>query len=160
MLKQLALAALLAAGLATAGSAAEPNLEAMIAGAKQEGALIWYTGSERGPAEILLNAFQKKYPFIRAQMVRASSSELANRVEAALAANRLQADVFEFSLAYLTASLQDRNEIMQFDSAEYAAYPPEFSKNGYWAATGLVSIIIISTRMPSKLQTSPRAGPI
>ncbi len=142
-MKKLLVGAALALTIVSHGYAADPSLDDIVAGAKKEGHLVWYTGSERDPAQAMLDAFQKKYPFVKAEMVRASSAELANRVEAELASNRLQGDVFEYSLIYLTKSLESRGEIMQFDPPEYAAYPKEYSSPGLWAATGLSSILIM-----------------
>ena len=55
--------------------------------------------------------------------MRASSSKLATRLDAEIAANRVQGDVFELSLLYLTTSLQQRGELLRYDSPQYAAYP-------------------------------------
>ena len=85
MLKRILWGVLLFMGVSTMAHAADQSLDDIIAGAKAEGSLVWYTGSERDPAQAMLTAFQKKYPFIKAEMVRASSAELANRVEAELA---------------------------------------------------------------------------
>ena len=115
----------------------------VIDAAKKEGKLVFYTGIERGPAEALTNAFQKKYPFVAAEMVRASSSKLATRLDAEIDANRVEADVFEYSLLYLTTSLQQRGEILQYQSPEYAAYPKDYAAPGFWAATGVSSVIIM-----------------
>jgi iron(III) transport system substrate-binding protein len=117
--------------------------QAVIAGAKKEAKLVIYTGVERAAAQIVVNAFAKKYPFIAAETVRASSSKLATRLDAEIEANRVQGDVIEFSLLYLTTSLQRRGEILQYDSPEYAKYPGEYSAPGYWAASGLSNIIIL-----------------
>jgi iron(III) transport system substrate-binding protein len=137
----LVICALLGSALAvTSAFAADQNV---IDGAKKEGKLVFYTGIERGPAEALTDAFQKKYPFISAEMVRASSSKLATRLDAEIDANRVEADVFEYSLLYLTTSLQQRGEILQYDSPEYANYPKEYSAPGFWAATGVSSVIIM-----------------
>jgi iron(III) transport system substrate-binding protein len=128
------------------GLAAQPAVaadQAVIDAAKKEGKVVFYTGIEREAAQALANGFNKKYPFISAEMVRASSSKLATRLDAEIEANRVQGDVFEFSLLYLTRDLQKRGEILQYDTAEYASYPKEYSESGYWAATGLSSVIIL-----------------
>ena len=116
---------------------------ALIEGAKKEGKLVIYTGVERSAAQNLINEFQKKYPFISAETVRASSSKLATRLDAEIEANRVGGDVFEFSLLYLTKDLQKRGEILKYDSSEYTHYPKAYAEPGYWAATGVSSIIII-----------------
>src|SRR3954452_4012372 len=128
------------------GLAAQPAVaadQAVIDAAKKEGKIVFYTGIEREAAEAIADGFKKKYPFISAEMVRASSSKLATRLDAEIEANRVQGDVFEFSLLYLTTDLQKRGEILKYDSPEYAAYPANYVRKGYWAATGLSSVIIL-----------------
>src|SRR6516225_10273901 len=93
--------------------------QAIIDAAKTEGKLVIYTGIERAAAQALINAFGKKYPFIAAEPVRASSSKIATRLDAEIAADRVQGDFFEFSLLYLTTSLRQRGEILKYDSPEY-----------------------------------------
>ena len=94
-------------GAAISACAAE---QSVIEGAKREGKLVIYTGVERAPAQIVVNAFEKKYPFIAAETVRASSSKLATRLDTEIEANRVGGDVSEFSLLYLTTSLPRRGE--------------------------------------------------
>jgi iron(III) transport system substrate-binding protein len=117
--------------------------DGVIEAARKEGKLVLYTGVERAAAQVVLNAFAKKYPFIAAETVRASSSKIATRLDAEIEANRVQGDIFEFSLLYLTTSLQQRGEILRYDSPEYPKYAPEYSAPGYWAASGLSDIIIL-----------------
>ena len=122
-----------------AGAADQATIDA----ARKEGKLVVYTGVERTAAQALANAFQKKYPFIVAEPVRASSSKIATRLDAEIEADRVQGDVFEFSLLYLTTSLRKRGEILKYDSPEYAHYPASYADPGYWAATGVSSIIML-----------------
>jgi len=135
-----AAALLLALGQA---SAAEPNHAEILAGAQKEAALVWYSGGDRDPTQEMLNGFTKKYPFIKPELVRASSSELATRVEAEIAANRVQGDVFEYSTEYLTTDLDRRGEILEYNSPEYAHFPAPFAKPGHWAASGVSTILIM-----------------
>ena len=127
-------------GLAVPAHADDP---AVVEGAKREGKLVIYTGVERAAAQVVVSAFEKKYPFIAAETVRASSSKLATRLDAEIEANRVQGDLIELSLLYLTTGLRRRGEILQYDSPEYAQYPREYSAPGYWAASGLSNIIIL-----------------
>jgi iron(III) transport system substrate-binding protein len=129
-----------AIGLAAAACAAD---QSVLDGARQEGKLVVYTGIERAAAQAVVNAFQKKYPFVAAETVRASSSKLATRLDAEIAADRVQGDVVEFSLLYLTTSLKQRGELLKYDSPEYAHFPAAYADAGYWAATGVSSIIIL-----------------
>jgi iron(III) transport system substrate-binding protein len=139
-LTALAACAAMVLGLAAPACAAD---QAVLDGARQEGKLVVYTGIERAAAQAVVNAFQKKYPFVAAETVRASSSKLATRLDAEIAADRVQGDVVEFSLLYLTTALKQRGELLRYDSPEYAQFPAAYADPGYWAATGVSSIIIL-----------------
>jgi iron(III) transport system substrate-binding protein len=131
-----------ALGFMAAGPARAAD-QSVIDAANKEGKVVFYTGIERPAAEALIAAFKKKYPSIDAEAVRASSSKLATRLDAEIEANRVEGDVFEFSLTYLTDDLKNRGEILHYDSPEYAAYPAQYKDPGYWAATGISSVIIL-----------------
>src|SRR5262245_12390755 len=142
--RRIAAALVCAAAIAVSGAHRTTATEAsVVEAARKEGRLVVYTGVERAAAQAMVEAFHKKYPFIDAQQVRASSSKLATRLDAEIEANRVGGDVFEYSLLYLTTNLKRRGEILQYDSPEYAAYPKAYSDAGYWAATGLSNIIIL-----------------
>jgi iron(III) transport system substrate-binding protein len=130
----------MAIGLAAPARADDPTV---IEGAKREAKLVIYTGVERAAAQVLVAAFARKYPFIAAETVRASSSKLATRLDAEIEANRVQGDVIEFSLLYLVTALQQRGELLRYDSPEYEAYPKDYAAPGYWAASGVSNIIIL-----------------
>src|SRR5262249_16680389 len=138
-----ALAACTAIAMSLPADDAGATDQAIVDAAKTEGKLVIYTGVERAAAQALVNAFEKKYPFISAEAVRASSSKIATRLDAEIEADRVQGDVFEFSLLYLTTSLRKRGEILKYDSSDYAHYPAAYADPGYWAATGVSSIIIL-----------------
>ena len=137
-----ALAACAAIALTPAAPARAMD-QAVLDGARQEGKLVVYTGIERAAAQAVVNALHKKYPFIAAETVRASSSKLATRLDAEIAADRVQGDVVEFSLLYLTTALKQRGELLKYDTPEYAHFPTAYADPGYWAATGVSSIIIL-----------------
>ena len=139
-----ALALCAAAALCSAAPAARAADQTVIDAAKKEGKLVFYTGIERASAQTIIDGFKKKYPFIAAESIRASSSKLATRLDAEIEANRVQGDVFEFSLLYLTTDLQKRGELLQYDSPEYANFPTTYMARGHWAASGLSSVIIIA----------------
>jgi len=61
-------------------NAQTPSHAALIEGAKKEGKLVWYTSMAIDTSKPLLDAFQKDYPFIKAELVRAGEEQLMNRV--------------------------------------------------------------------------------
>src|SRR5947208_5764347 len=69
---------------------------ALIEAAKKERKVVWYTTLIVTQAiRPLKNAFEKKYPGIELQYVRADESPTAAKIMAEAAAGRMQADVFD-----------------------------------------------------------------
>src|SRR5512132_2030837 len=53
---------------------------ALIEGAKKEGKLVWYTSMAIDTSKPLLDAFEKEYPFIKAELVRLGEEQLVTRI--------------------------------------------------------------------------------
>src|SRR5882757_2785335 len=89
-------AALVVAGLvAMAGplAAADP---ALIAAAKKEGEVVWYTTQIVSQlVRPVTAAFEKKYPGIKVRAIRANATETAVKILNEAKAGRLQADIFD-----------------------------------------------------------------
>ena len=66
----------------------------MIEGAKKEGKLVWYTSMAIDTSKPLLDAFQKEYPFIKSELVRAGEEQLMTRVLGEIRAGRWAVDSF------------------------------------------------------------------
>lgn len=69
----------------------------LIEAAKKEGNLIYYTSSFTEVEQELINVFNKKYPFVRISMVRASGGQLITRIKTEAVSNKLVADVIDHS---------------------------------------------------------------
>src|SRR5919106_4121950 len=52
----------------------------LVESAKKEGRLVWYTSMAIDTSKPLLDAFEKQYPFIKAELVRAGEEQLMNRI--------------------------------------------------------------------------------
>ena len=129
-LSGLALAAALACG--TSLAQAEPKTVAEIAaytgadrqkvledGARREGALtIYSTGTQIQP---LIERFAKKYPFIKVEMPRNSSSDAARLVFEEYSAGVYQVDAFELS-SYGLVPMRAQGFLQPFSSPEAANY--------------------------------------
>ncbi len=64
-------------------------------GAKKEGALMIYTSLDLEESTPLLEAFTKKYPFIRGEIYRASGEEVAQKIITEYRGRKYLADIFE-----------------------------------------------------------------
>ena len=127
-----ALAALL--GLATPATAADP---ALIEAARREGALAWYsTLIVNQITRPLSLAFEKKYPGIKVQYSRATSSDVALKITNEARAGRIQADVFDGSNTIFP--LQDAGLVEPYLVQSARAYPADFrDKAGLWTTMNL-----------------------
>jgi len=52
----------------------------LVEGAKKEGELTWYVSMSLTESKPLLDDFQKKYPFIKGELFRASTEKVMNRI--------------------------------------------------------------------------------
>jgi iron(III) transport system substrate-binding protein len=97
-----------ALGLSVAQAAAQnfgpPEL---IAAAKNEGKLIYYTANFAEVEQEVIREFNKRFPEIRVEMVRAPGGQLITRVKTEAAAGKLSADVVDHSDRALMSELVD-----------------------------------------------------
>src|SRR5215831_3562607 len=106
-------ASLLVAGLTAAAFASpvaaqqEFGSPELIAAAKQEGRLVLYTANFAEVEQEVIKEFNKRFPEIKVEMVRAPGGQLITRVKTEAAANRLTADVIDHSDRSLMKDLVD-----------------------------------------------------
>ena len=79
----------------------------MIAAAKKEGKLVYYTANFAEVEQQVINAFNKRFPEIKVEMVRAPGGQLITRVKTEAAAGKLFADVIDHSDRALMMPLVD-----------------------------------------------------
>jgi iron(III) transport system substrate-binding protein len=104
-----------ALGLATALTlparvrAASPSFGSpeLIDAAKKEGSLVYYTANFTEVEQEVIKAFNKRFPFIKVEMVRAPGGQLITRVKTEAAAGKLAADVVDHSDRGLMLGLVD-----------------------------------------------------
>jgi iron(III) transport system substrate-binding protein len=129
-----AFAAMIAAMIAaTPALGADP---ALIAAAKKEGELTWYTTQIVNQfARPAAEAFQKKYG-VRVNYIRADSNEVTLRLQNEGKAGRVMADVFDGTGA--TAALKAANLVAKYIPESANRLPDRYKdKDGYWVATNL-----------------------
>ena len=79
----------------------------LIAAAKAEGKLVYYTANFAEVEQQVIKAFNKRFPEIKVEMVRAPGGQLITRVKTEAAAGKLIADVVDHSDRALMAELLD-----------------------------------------------------
>lgn len=108
MNKRVVAAAAIAAGLAAGPAAAQEfGPPELIEAAKKEGKLVFYTANFAEPEQEVINAFNKRFPEIKVEMVRAPGGQLITRINTEAAAGKLLADVVNHSDRGLMLQLED-----------------------------------------------------
>jgi ABC-type Fe3+ transport system substrate-binding protein len=127
----LAFAALIASGRAHAADAA------LIAAAKREGEVIWYSTQIISQlVRPVTAAFEKKYPGIKVRSTRANAAETAVKILNESKAGRPQADVTDGTTTVVP--LKQAGYVLQWLPDAAKDYPAELKDpQGYWIANNL-----------------------
>ncbi|MDQ8726349.1 extracellular solute-binding protein [Bradyrhizobium sp. LHD-71] len=103
-----AAASVATAALGARGAAAQEYGPAeLIDAAKKEGKIVYYTADFTEPEQEIIKAFNKRFPFVRVEMVRAPGGQLITRIKTEAAANKLLADVVNHSDRGLMKDIAD-----------------------------------------------------
>lgn len=123
-----------------------PSQPALVEAAKKEGKLVWYTSMAIDTSKPLLDAFQKEYPFIKAELVRAGEEQLMNRITSETRAGRWLFDAVSTSAMSV---LVERRMTAPYVSAERDAFLSEFKDpNGHWTGIFVNNLILgFNTKM-------------
>ena len=98
---------------ATPAQAQEFGSPELIAAAKAEGKLVFYTANFAEVEQQVIKAFNKRFPEIKVEMVRAPGGQLITRVKTEAAAGKLIADVVDHSDRALMQPLADCSRTMR-----------------------------------------------
>jgi len=104
----------------------------LVEGAKKEGKLVWYTSTNVTESKPLLDDFEKVYPFVKGEIVRASGERTLNRIVTEVRANRSEFDIV--TISEVDALIQAKL-LAPYRSPEAKSFIPEFKDpNSYWTA--------------------------
>lgn len=104
-------------------------------GARKEGTVVIYSGMIVNQLlRPLTEAFEKKYPFIKARYWRGDGNQIVVKVLAEMQANALEADIIEGS--GMSGTVGGSKIVLPFYSPLFAALPSEdIAPDSTWAAT-------------------------
>src|SRR5882672_2330827 len=109
--RMMAIAGVAACIVALKGAPAQAQQEfgspELIAAAKAEGRLVFYTANFAEIEQQVIKAFNKRYPEIKVEMVRAPGGQLITRAKTEAAAGKLSADLVDHSDRALMQPLED-----------------------------------------------------
>jgi ABC-type Fe3+ transport system substrate-binding protein len=129
----LLLAPVLAGGAAPA-AAADP---ALVAAARKEGEVIWYTTQIINQlVRPMVAGFEKAYPGIKVSAVRANATDTAIKLLNEGKAGRMQADVFDGTTTVVP--LKEAGLVMKYVPDSAKALPKDYiDADGYWVSTNI-----------------------
>jgi iron(III) transport system substrate-binding protein len=105
---------------------------ALIEGAKKEGEVVFYTSMSISESKPLTDGFEKKYPFVKANLLRASSEKVLHRIITESQAGRWDFDAVALSEVGV---LRQKNLIAPYMSPQRNGYTADFKDpKGYWTA--------------------------
>jgi hypothetical protein len=113
----------LAVVLATPAAAQNFGPPELIAAAKKEGRLVFYTANFAEVEQEVIKAFNKRFPEIKVEMVRAPGGQLITRIKTEAAAGKLSADVVNHSDRGLMLELE--NLFMDYTPPNAGDYLPD-----------------------------------
>jgi iron(III) transport system substrate-binding protein len=122
--------------------------DAIIEGARKEGALVVYTSMSVDQAQRILDVFKARYPFLKPTMFRAVGERLLTKIMTEAQAGKYDFDAVQSaeSQAYF---LKKKNLLQKYVSPETKnIQKPFFDPEGYWAAVYIMpNVIAYNTRM-------------
>ena len=118
--------------IASTGFAAD--LSPLIAKAREEKELVWYTTTSAGDNQAIIAGFTRKYPFLKAQALRTTGEKLRQRVLAEAAAGQFFSDVVSVSGLEMGV-MKSKNLLQPYVPPEAESYPAGAKdRDGYYTA--------------------------
>ncbi|MDP2645155.1 MAG: extracellular solute-binding protein [Desulfobacterales bacterium] len=102
-------------------------------GAKKEKAFVWYTSMNKQWSSVVIKMFEKKYPFLKTNLYRASSEDVVQRYVAEVRGGRGGADALSLGSGEFQ-NLLDEKLLIPYYSPVGKEYPDNFKdvKNKFW----------------------------
>jgi len=122
---------------------------AIIAAAKKEGEVFFYTGKNLATMQGVANAFEAKYPFLKVRITRTSGEKLINRIRTEQLAGKFLFDAVSTAPAPI---LESFNAIQPYCSPEAKAFASQF-RHPTCMWTGIVGnyyVVVYNTKMVAK----------
>lgn len=125
----------------------------LIDGAKKEEGLVWYTSMNVSDSRRLLDAFEKKFPFVKTELFRAGTERTMNRIMTETRAGRWEFDLVSITRTRINILVQHKR-ISPYISPEAKAYSRKFKDPpGHWTAVySLYYVIGYNTQKVSEVE--------
>lgn len=144
------------ATLPLAGARAEgPGIKtgADMAKAEAEGEVLFYTHDGEAGAAGVVEGFNKDYPKIKANYLRAQNGALYNKILSERSAGRFSVDAIQFSEIGTALDFEKRGGFEKYESPQFSAYDKEYLSNppgSYtWTGVTFAGIAYNTDRVPA-----------
>jgi iron(III) transport system substrate-binding protein len=121
-------------------SSARPSAASVLELARREGELWWYTSLPDEPAQDFIRLFTRKHPFLTVRLVRESTFDIIQRIQAEVDNGRVQADVLHVLDVAPFVKLKKQGQILRYESPEERFIPAQYKDPGVWSALRLVAL--------------------
>ncbi len=123
----------------------------LIDGAKKEGTFLWYTALNVKDADMLVKRFEKKFPFVKGEMLRLGSTQLLTKILTETRTGAFRGDVIEIAGA-LGHILKKNGLLGKYVSPEASAYPASMKDpDGTWTSFFFnTHVLVYNTQMVNK----------
>jgi iron(III) transport system substrate-binding protein len=123
----------------------------IVDGAKKEGRLVYYTVLSIPESRALVKAFEKKYPFIKAELFRLEGDKMRSKILTEARAGRHMVDVTSNSITNTGLLMRDKMLQPYQSQARERIWPGLKDRDGYW--TGIyvrLYVIAYNTELVSQ----------
>lgn len=129
----------------------------LVAKAKTEKTLSWYSSTASDDARALISGFNKLYPGLEVRQVRGGSERVLTRLEMEARTGVLLADVIDIN-GFYGGALLERGYWIPYLSPHGKDYPPELKDTkGRWVSTFLLTLVpSFNTRLVAP-ETAPKS---
>jgi iron(III) transport system substrate-binding protein len=131
----------------------------LIDAAKKDGEVVWYTTTSNEDNQAVVNGFNKKYPFVKVQILRTSGEKLRERILTEASAGQHFFDVAVMSGMEL-GLLKSRSLLQPYRSPEAAVYPAgAMEREGYFTGIYARNFILAYNKNLTSDKAAPRDWP-
>jgi iron(III) transport system substrate-binding protein len=136
---ELLLALLCLPSFATAQNATDARL---VEAAKKEREVVWYTTTNLETSKVVVDQFQKKYPFVKVILYRTTVGPLINRILIEARAGKFDWDVLSGG-GEMFSPIMDRGLIAPYRSPEAKMIDEDLvDRQGYWTAYTVATFVL------------------
>ncbi|MBC7289527.1 MAG: substrate-binding domain-containing protein, partial [Armatimonadetes bacterium] len=112
--------------------------EEILAQAKREGEVCFYTSLADSEAQKIAQGFMREYPFLNCTVVRSGTFEIVRRLQSELDRNEVRADVLHVLDPGAFVALAKHGDLYRYESPQAKYYPPSMRSPGLWTACRVV----------------------